>query len=139
MDKPWMSEDWCISSYNLHPDVRSAFNFPPEVIFSDCTLREGEQQPGVVLSQEEKLRLAQAFDEIGIQQLEVGMPAVSEEERQSLSRISKAGLKAKTIAVCRSLKEDIDIASDAGTWGSLSVFLLVNCRSNISSNGHRRK
>ena len=112
-----MSRNWSISPYNSHPGVVSDLKFPSEVIFSDCTLREGEQQPGVVLSKEDKLRLAQALDEIGIQQLEVCMPAVSKEERESLYRISKAGLNAKTLAVCRILREEIDIASDCGAWG----------------------
>ncbi len=72
---------WIVSE----PAVLSNLDFPPKIIFSDCTLREGEQQAGVVLSKEDKLSLAKALDDLGIQQLEVGMPAVSPEERESLS------------------------------------------------------
>ena len=80
MKEPWATDQWHISFLNFLPEVRENFHFPKEVIISDCTLREGEQQASVVLSPSDKLRLAREFDEIGIHQLEVGMPAVSEEE-----------------------------------------------------------
>ena len=58
-------------------------------MISDCTLREGEQQAGIVLSRKEKVRLAHVLDEIGIPQLEVGMPAVSVEEEGNIKAIVK--------------------------------------------------
>jgi len=117
MERPWESENWHISHLNFVPEVRAALMLPPKVIVSDCTLREGEQQPGVVLSPDEKLRLARMLDEVGIPQLEVGMPAVSQEEKENIRAIAHAGLKAKTIALCRTLKSDIDSAKECGVWG----------------------
>jgi isopropylmalate/homocitrate/citramalate synthase len=76
----------------------------------------------VVLSPSDKLRLAHALDETGIPQLEVGMPAVSEEEFQNIKAIGKAGLRAKTIALCRTVKGDVDKAVECGVWGvSVSI------------------
>lgn len=122
MKEPWATEEWHVSYLNFLPEVREGFNFQKEVIISDCTLREGEQQAGVVLSPSDKLRLARELDEIGIPQLEVGMPAVSQEEFENVKAIGKAGLRAKTIALCRIVKGDVEKALECGTWGvSISV------------------
>lgn len=122
MKEPWATDEWHVSYLNFLPEVREGFNFQKEVIISDCTLREGEQQAGVVLSPSDKLRLARELDEIGIPQLEVGMPAVSQEEFENVKAIGKAGLRAKTIALCRIVKGDVDKALECGTWGvSISV------------------
>ncbi len=117
MEGPWATDQWHVSYLNFLPEVREKFNFPKEVIICDCTLREGEQQAGVVLFPSDKLRLARELDEIGVPQLEVGMPAVSEEEFENIKTISKAGLQAKTIALCRIVKGDVDKALECGTWG----------------------
>ncbi len=104
MKQPWATDQWHISHLNFHPEVRETFNPPSEVVISDCTLREGEQQAGVVLSPSDKLVLARELDEIGIPQLEVGMPAVSEEEFQNIKAIGKAGLRAKTQTILIAVK-----------------------------------
>lgn len=109
----WKNEQWYVSLYNDRVDSL----MPEEVLISDCTLREGEQQAGVVLSRREKIHLAHLLDDIGIPQLELGMPAVSEEEEGNIRAIVKENLKARLIAVCRSLKEDIDKAEACGVWG----------------------
>ncbi len=109
----WMTNEWCISRYNGMVDS----NLPQEVMISDCTLREGEQQAGVVLSRKEKVHLANVLSDIGIPQLEVGMPAVSAEEEGTIRAIVQEKLKAKVIAVCRSVQEDIDKAENCGVWG----------------------
>jgi len=117
MKGPWETEKWHISHLNFIPEVQATLQIPGSVLVSDCTLREGEQQPGVVLSPDEKLRLAKMLDEAGIPQLEVGMPAVSQEEKENIRAIASAGLKAKTIALCRTIKSDIDLARECGVWG----------------------
>lgn len=118
MEKPWISDKWYVSNYNFHPDVLAEVKFT-DVVISDCTLREGEQQPGVVLTGDEKVRIACALDELGIHQIEAGMPAVSAEEQKTITRIAKLGLKAKILAFCRARKEEIQIARDCGVWGIL--------------------
>ncbi len=109
----WENEKWSVSRFNgqVNNSIRK------DVFIIDCTLREGEQQAGVVLSRKQKIDLARVLDEIGIPQLEVGMPAVSTEEEGNIKAIVKEGLKTKLVAVCRSLKEDIDKAERCGVWG----------------------
>lgn len=77
----WQTEEWSVSRYN----VLAENLISNDVYISDCTLREGEPQAGVVLSPKEKIHLAHIRDEIGIPQLEVGMPAVSNEEEMTIS------------------------------------------------------
>src|SRR4030042_5136895 len=109
----WENEQWSVSSFNAQ--VQNAIS--KEVFIVDCTLREGEQQAGGVLSRKQKIRLAHILDNIGIPQLEVGMPAVSAEEEGNIKAIAKEGLKTRLVAVCRSLKEDVDKAERCGVWG----------------------
>ena len=109
----WESDSWCVSHYNGLMNN----SIPQDVFISDCTLREGEQQAGVVLTRKEKIKLAHVLDEIGIPQLEVGMPAVSMEEEGNIKAIVKENLSAKVIAVCRSVQGDIHKAEKCGVWG----------------------
>ena len=64
-----------------------------QVEIVDGTLREGEQTPGVIFTQEEKLKIARELDQTGVKLLDVGMPAVSAEERKSISAIAGEGLQ----------------------------------------------
>ncbi len=117
MQGPWATDQWHISFLNFLPAVQRSLHLAKNILISDCTLREGEQQAGVVLSPDDKLRLAHELDELGIPQLEVGMPAISEEEFRNIKAIARAGLRAKTIALCRISKGDVDKAMECGTWG----------------------
>ncbi|NIM45148.1 MAG: hypothetical protein GTN80_05895 [Nitrososphaeria archaeon] len=115
----WIGDKWHVSPYNFREDVLEGLNFPPEIIFSDCTMRDGEQQAGVVFTKEEKIKIARKLDELGIQEIEAGTPAVSEEDRQAMKTIVKEGLRANVRGVCRLLKKDIDMAVDCDLWGVL--------------------
>ncbi len=114
MNKPWVKRQSHVSLYNFDPEVRAQMSLPRRVIISDCTLREGEQQAGVVLGTEEKLRLAHALDELGIPELEVGNVSVSQEVRTAVAAIARAGLKARIRANCLAIKSQIDIVRDCG-------------------------
>ncbi len=57
----------------------------------DTTLRDGEQAPGVVFSLSEKMEIARLLDEIGIEELEVGSPFISEAEVSNIYKIVNAG------------------------------------------------
>ena len=114
MNKPWAQEKWHVSSFNFIPEVRDEINLAKDIIISDCTLRDGEQQPGVVFGPEDKVRLAQALDEAGIPEIEVGMPSVSRQEQEAIKATAKAGLKAKIRVVCMAIKADIDLAVGCG-------------------------
>ena len=63
----WKSDSWFLSRYNSSVEN----SIPPDVLISDCTLREGEQQAGVVLSRKEKIHIGHVLDEIGILVVEI--------------------------------------------------------------------
>jgi D-citramalate synthase len=76
----------------------------------DSTLRDGEQAPGVAFTPEQKLEIAKALDELGVDIIEAGSPATSEGERKGIKMIATEGLKAEVCCFARCLKEDIDWA-----------------------------
>jgi isopropylmalate/homocitrate/citramalate synthase len=116
--RPLVSDRWHLSQYNSHGRGAAGRS----VLVTDCTLREGEQTPGVVMTPAEKLRLAQELDAAGFQELEVGMPAVSEQEADTITTICHAGLRAHTVALCRAVRGDVELAARCGAKGvSLSL------------------
>ncbi|WP_380053106.1 2-isopropylmalate synthase [Falsihalocynthiibacter sp. SS001] len=108
---------WWVSPYNFIPEVREKLLLPPKVQIHDATLRDGEQTPGVVFSIDDKIAIAQKMDEIGVDRIEAGMPAVSPQDAQAIKEISKLGLKSKIFTFARALKQDIDMALECGADG----------------------
>jgi len=88
----------------------------------DTTLRDGEQTPGVSLTPDEKLEIAEALDRLGVDVIEAGFPITSKGEQEGVRRISKAGLKAEVSGLARAEKVDIDTAINCGVKG-VHVFL----------------
>jgi D-citramalate synthase len=76
----------------------------------DTTLRDGEQTPGVALTPEQKLEIARALDELGVDIIEAGSAITSEGERQAIKMISNANLNAEICSFTRAVRGDIDAA-----------------------------
>jgi methanogen homocitrate synthase len=108
---------WWVSNFNVKPEVLGTYQLPAKVQIHDATLRDGEQTPGVVMSVEEKIEIAQKLDEIGVDRIEAGMPAVSEQDFEAIKRISKLGLNAKIYSFARAMTVDIDKALECGCHG----------------------
>ena len=75
-------------------EVNDRYRGSGSVGLYDTTLRDGEQTVGVVLSPEDKLAIARALDELGIDRIEAGFPRVSEDDRRAFELILAAGLRA---------------------------------------------
>jgi len=97
----------------------------------DTTLRDGEQTPGVSLTPEEKLEIALALDELGVDVIEAGFPITSKGEAESVRMIAKTikeikgSVRAEICALARSTKRDIDIAVDSDV-DSVHVFIATS-------------
>ena len=78
----------------------------------DTTLRDGEQAPGVCFSVEQKLRIATLLDSYGVHQIEAGIPAVSEQEKESIAKIMENRKNAVISAWARLVPSDIEHAID---------------------------
>jgi len=79
----------------------------------DTTLRDGEQVPGCQLNVFEKLTIAKALEELGVDVLEAGFPISSPGDFKSVVEISKAIKKPIICGLTRAKKEDIDAAAEA--------------------------
>ena len=114
---PWCTPDWWVSHYNYDETIRANFHFPKTVQIHDATLRDGEQTPGVVFQVEDKIAIAKALNDAGVDRIEAGMPAVSRDDFRAIQEIVKLNLKSKIMAFTRAHIGDIDMAIEAGVWG----------------------
>ena len=92
------------------------------IVFADCTLRDGEQAPGVFFTLEEKLAIAAMLDATGVDLIDAGMPSVSKEERAALAALVARNLRARVAATVRALRSDVDLAVECGVK---EVFLFM--------------
>ena len=87
------------------------------VKLDDTTLRDGEQTAGIVFSDDEKFNIACMLDEIGIDQIEAGIPEMGGSEIETITRIADAGLNASILgwnrANVNAIKTSIDCGVDA--------------------------
>ncbi|GAB4539566.1 MAG: homocitrate synthase [Pleurocapsa sp.] len=81
---------------------------------NDTTLRDGEQAAGVAFTVAEKVFFATLMDAIGVQELEVGIPAMGSTEAEAISEITNLGLKTKLTGWNRAVRSDIDASLSCG-------------------------
>ncbi|MBI4744033.1 MAG: homocitrate synthase [Actinobacteria bacterium] len=86
----------------------------PKIKIDDTTLRDGEQTAGVVFSNEEKIEIAKLLDEVGVHQIEVGIPAMGGDEKETIKKIVNLGLNSSILAWNRAVKSDIEHSLDCG-------------------------
>lgn len=79
----------------------------------DTTLRDGEQVPGCQLNTVEKIQVAKALEELGVDIIEAGFPVSSPGDFNSVVEISKAVTRPVICALTRAVEKDIDAAADA--------------------------
>ncbi len=85
-----------------------------EIKIVDTTLRDGEQTAGVVFANSEKIMIAQMLSDLGIDQLEVGIPAMGGDEKDAIKKICKKNLKSSIMAWNRAVISDIEQSIDCG-------------------------
>ena len=115
--EPWKTENWYVSPWNYLEAVTKNFNPPKKVKIHDVTLRDGEQQAGIVFTKDDKIRIAEALAEAGVHRIEAGMPAVSPEDEAAVKEIIKRNLGVEIFAFCRAMPEDIKRAAGCGVKG----------------------
>ena len=96
-----------------------------QIIIDDTTLRDGEQTAGVVFSLEEKQKIAKLLDEIGVDELECGIPAMGAVEQASVKALVDLGLNARLITWNRAVISDIQASIDSGV-GAVDISLSVS-------------
>jgi isopropylmalate/homocitrate/citramalate synthase len=116
-EHPWKTHDYFVSPWNYQDEARAGFDPPARVVVHDVTLRDGEQQAGIVFSADDKLRIAEALAEAGVDRIEAGLPAVSPSDMEAVKRIASAGLPSRIFAFSRCMLSDVELALEAGVDG----------------------
>ena len=81
------------------------------ILIVDSTLRDGEQAPDVVFTESERLYLAERLCEIGVDEIEAGIPAGGPDEIAGIRAIAKLNLSCDLSVWCRALDRDIELAA----------------------------
>lgn len=84
-----------------------------KVYIFDTTLRDGEQVPGCQLNTIEKIQVAKALENLGVDIIEAGFPISSPGDFNSVLEISKAVNEPVICALSRAVEKDIEVAADA--------------------------
>jgi len=99
--------------------LNDPFRLGGSVGLYDTTLRDGEQTVGVVLDPDQKLEIARALDELGIDRIEAGFPRVSDDDRRAVELISAAGLRAEVWGFSRAVPADLEALVELGVRASV--------------------
>ncbi|MFQ5857215.1 MAG: LeuA family protein, partial [Anaerolineae bacterium] len=117
VNQPWKTDDWFVSPWNFAEEVRAGLNFPKQIKVHDVTLRDGEQQAGIVFTQDDKIRIAEGLAEAGVHRIEAGMPAVSPADEAAIKEIVKRDLGPQIFGFSRCMIDDVKRAVDCGVSG----------------------
>ncbi|MFA6000785.1 MAG: homocitrate synthase [Thermoleophilia bacterium] len=106
-----MSKEDYLNNFILQGAV---LNPEKKIKIDDTTLRDGEQTAGVVFANQEKVRIARLLDEVGVHQIEVGIPAMGGDEKKTIKHIAGLGLNTSILAWNRAVISDIQHSLDCG-------------------------
>jgi len=132
--EPWKSENWFVSPWNFLGEVTKDFHPPQQVKIHDITLRDGEQQAGIIYRKDEKIRIAEKLAEAGVHRIEAGMPAVSPQDEAALREIVKRNLGPEIFCFCRCMVDDVKRAADCGVDG---IVIEIPCSQHLIEHSYR--
>jgi 2-isopropylmalate synthase len=83
------------------------------IIIFDTTMRDGEQSPGASMNLEEKLRIAQVLEEMGVDVIEAGFPVASRGDFEAVHEIAKTVKGSTVCGLSRAVRGDIELTAEA--------------------------
>ena len=100
-------------------EINDAHRIGGHVGLYDTTLRDGEQTVGVVLDPEQKLEIARALDDLGVDRIEAGFPRVSEDDNRAVALVAGAGLRAEVWGFARAVAADLEALASLGVGAAV--------------------
>jgi len=91
----------------------SASSDKNRVLIFDTTMRDGEQSPGASMNLDEKLRIAEVLEGMGVDIIEAGFPIASDGDFEAVNEIAKMVKNSIVCGLARATKIDIDRCADA--------------------------
>jgi len=114
-DVPYYEKNrFWVSPMNYLPETYNMSEVQPHVQIHDVTLRDGEQTPGVVFKSDERIAIAKALSDLGVDRIEFGMPVVSQDIRDAFKDVLKMDLDSEIVAFLRTHPDDVQVAADLG-------------------------
>ncbi|MEE9376825.1 MAG: hypothetical protein V3V33_02180 [Candidatus Lokiarchaeia archaeon] len=92
----WFNDKWWVSPINYLDDVRNSFNLSKQVFVRDSTIREGEETPGVYYTLEEKLKIVEKLEDIGVKHIDCGYIGKVQDQWNLAYKIKELGINLKT-------------------------------------------
>lgn len=134
---PWKTADWFVSPWNYADKITRDFKPPKKVKIHDVTLRDGEQQAGIIFTKDDKIRIAEKLAEAGVHRIEAGMPAVSPMDEAAIKEIVKHELGPEIFCLSRCMVDDVKRAADCGADGiRAGMDFLLNLVEKVANEGH---
>ncbi len=115
--EPWKNDKWFVSPWNFNKEITKQLHFPKQIKIHDITLRDGEQQTGVIFTKDDKIKIAEKLAEAGVHRIEAGMPVVSPSDDAAIKEIVKRNLGPQIFAFSRCMVEDVKRVVDCGVNG----------------------
>jgi len=92
-NQPWHTDRWFTSPQNHDPEVATSLSFRERITVHDVTLRDGERQAGVEFTADDKVRIAEALSEAGVQRIEAGRQLVKARSLERKAPLDDCDLK----------------------------------------------
>lgn len=92
----WFSDKWWISPLNYKKEIRDRFELPERVHVRDSTIREGEETPGVYYTLEQKIKIVEMLEDIGVRDIDVGYIGQVQDQWDLAKEIKERSIKLKT-------------------------------------------
>lgn len=104
-----------VSPMNYLPEAHDLWEVQPKVEIHDVMLRDGEQTPNVVFTADERIAIARALSDLGVDRIEFGMPIVSKDIYEAFQEVLKMDLKSEIVAFLRTHPDDVRAAVELGS------------------------
>ena len=92
----WFNNKWWVSPLNYINSVRDSFELPKKVYVRDSTIREGEETPGVYYTLEQKVKIVEKLEDIGVEHIDCGYIGQVQDQWDLANQIRELGINLKT-------------------------------------------